>query len=757
MEQVPDPLEKNETHADPRSPAQLTLLCSFIQYVIDCEQAISSGKLKQFNQVQRKQISDLVNITINPKLTKNERQRVMCMITMDAHNRDIVAKLIREEVDRVDHFLWQSQLKPRRDPNNDNLPTYTVLNGFFPYGFEYIGNDGRLVVTPLTDRIYVTSTVGLYLKMGVAPAGPAGTGKTETVKDLSMNFGYTIYVFNCSPEMDYISMGNVFKGLGATGSWGCFDEFNRLRVEVLSVVTVQFKALCDGLKADQHKVTIEGDTVALVHSVGVFITMNPGYIGRAELPEGLKALFRPMTVMVPDLVLICENMLMAEGFQEATALASKFYGLYSLLNDLLSKQLHYDWGLRAVKSVLRVAGGFKRQEPDVDEQIILCRALRDFNTPKIVAQDWVIFFGLLGDLFPGIDPPRKRDMALEDCVAQACDEKGLWKDEYFQRKCVELSELLAIRHCVFVMGPPAAGKSETWRTLAKAQTIGGQKTKVQDINPKSITPQELYGYITLATREWKDGLLSKVMRDMGNENDENPKWIIMDGDLDTNWIESMNSVMDMNKTLTLASNERIPLKPHMKMMFEIRDLRFASLATVSRAGVLYISTDGGEQWRALISSWVENKGKIGASGVVQNVFHSLFKDYCADTLHYLKAECKSIVPLEDMAYIMSLLYMLDTMITEDYLETLSKLDSESEVRAAIEPRGLFLPGSGPLERPCLSLKAQTTVRNLANGGWANLKVFVCQHEALYLIYTWTLRTKRATRLSPGPNLSTFTL
>ena len=146
----------------------------------------------------------------------------MCMITMDAHNRDIVAKLIREEVDRVDHFLWQSQLKPRRDPNNDNLPTYTVLNGFFPYGFEYIGNDGRLVVTPLTDRIYVTSTVGLYLKMGVAPAGPAGTGKTETVKDLSMNFGYTIYVFNCSPEMDYISMGNVFKGLGATGSWGMF-------------------------------------------------------------------------------------------------------------------------------------------------------------------------------------------------------------------------------------------------------------------------------------------------------------------------------------------------------------------------------------------------------------------------------------------------------------------------------------------------------------------------------------------------------
>jgi len=176
--------------------------------------------------------------------------------------------------------------------------------------------------------------------------------------------------------------------------------------------------------------------------------MNPGYIGRAELPEGLKALFRPMTVMVPDMVLICENMLMAEGFQTAKSLASKFYGLYSLLRDLLSKQRFYDWGLRAVKSVLRVAGGFKRAEPDIDEQLILMRALRDLNVPKIAQQDMVIFFGLLGDLFPGINPPRKVDMDLEDAVAVATEELKLHPDEVFMLKVVQLEELLFIRHCV---------------------------------------------------------------------------------------------------------------------------------------------------------------------------------------------------------------------------------------------------------------------------------------------------------------------
>jgi dynein heavy chain len=97
----------------------------------------------------------------------------------------------------------------------------------------------------------------------------------------------------------------------------------------------------------------------------------------------------------------------------------------------------------------------------------------------------------------------------------------------------------------------------------------------------------------LATREWKDGLMSKTMRDLGQIPDSNPKWIVLDGDLDANWIESMNSVMDDNKLLTLASNERIPLKAHMKLIFEIRDLRFATPATVSRAGILYISDSDG--------------------------------------------------------------------------------------------------------------------------------------------------------------------
>ena len=240
--------------------------------------------------------------------------------------------------------------------------------------------------------------------------------------------------------------------------------------------------------------------------------------------------------MIPDLVLICENMLMAEGFVEAKVLASKFYSLYQLCRELLSKQPHYvsrqalevamrekcwrcnyfksdaqltfiyvhpafyfrlfilqDWGLRAIKSVLVVAGSFKRAEPTIPEQVLLMRALRDFNTPKLPTVDEGPFFGLLGDLFPGVDPPRKQDPTLEEAVVTACVKRGLDPDEQFRLKVVQLEELLAIRHCVFVMGPPASGKSTCWQTLAAARAELKRKTKVVDLDPKVQSPEELYG------------------------------------------------------------------------------------------------------------------------------------------------------------------------------------------------------------------------------------------------------------------------
>ena len=270
--------------------------------------------------------------------------------------------------------------------------------------------------------------------MSGAPAGPAGTGKTETTKDLGRALGIMVYVFNCSEQMDYKSIGNIYKGLAQSGAWGCFDEFNRISVEVLSVVAVQVKCIQDAIRDKKERFEFLGEEISLIDTVGIFITMNPGYAGRTELPENLKSLFRPCAMVVPDFELICEIMLVAEGFIEARLLARKFLTLYSLCKELLSKQDHYDWGLRAIKSVLVVAGALKRADPNRAEDQVLMRALRDFNIPKIVTDDLPVFMGLIGDLFPALDVPRKRDLDFEKQIKQAMLDLKLQAEDSFVLK-----------------------------------------------------------------------------------------------------------------------------------------------------------------------------------------------------------------------------------------------------------------------------------------------------------------------------------
>lgn len=128
-----------------------------------------------------------------------------------------------------------------------------------------------------------------------------------------------------------------------------------------------------------------------------------------------------------------------------------------------------------------------------------------------------------------------------------------------------------------------------WKTLFKTYQNLKVKPVCNDLNPKAVTNDELFGVINPATREWKDGILSVLMRDQANMTGEGPRWIILDGDIDPMWIESLNTVMDDNKVLTLASNERIALTKMMRLIFEIYTLKTATPATVSRAGILYIN------------------------------------------------------------------------------------------------------------------------------------------------------------------------
>lgn len=186
------------------------------------------------------------------------------------------------------------------------------------------------------------------------------------------------------------------------------------------------------------------------------------------------------------------------------------------------------------------------------------------------------------------------------------------------------------------------------------------KVTVRDLNPKSVSAEELYGCMNLVTREWREGLLSSVMRDLGKVPDEDPKWIMLDGDLDANWIESMNSVMDDNRMLTLANNERIPLRSHMRLLFEIRDLAFATPATVSRAGVIFISTGSGGQWRSLAAAWV--RGRLEPD-IVKGELSSMFDRYLPPLVEaFAVNRLRALVPVEATTAVRAFLWNMEVLL-----------------------------------------------------------------------------------------------
>ncbi|CAG9462750.1 unnamed protein product [Pedinophyceae sp. YPF-701] len=650
---------------------QMTIVVSRVYFTQEVNEAFSEledgneDALKAEYQRQVDQISDLIDI-INTPLTKNDRKRLITLCTIDVHARDVIQRLIDERVEAGSCFQWQSQLRYFRHEKTGEVQV-NIVDADIRYSYEYIGNVGCLCITPLTDRCYITLTQAQRLVLGGAPAGPAGTGKTETVKDLARALGVMCYVFNCSDQMDYKVMGMIYKGLAQTGAWGCFDEFNRIPVAVLSVCSTQYKTVLDALRMKKERFTFEDVEIPLRDSIMAFITMNPGYPGRAELPESLKALFRPVSMVVPDLGLICEIMLMAEGFQMSKILSRKFIILYKLCEDLLSKSRHYDWKLRAIKTTLYVAGGMKRMaesEAEMTEDKVLLRALRDFNLGKLTSDDTSIFMGLLNDLFPKTveKVPRAIDYEFEAQIKKAAKELALQGDERFCLKISQLREIFVVRWSVFLLGPAGCGKSAIWKTLKRAQNNFGEKTDSKPINPKSVTRNELYGFLHPQTREWKEGLISTTFRNMATDGERVYKhqWIVLDGDIDAEWIESMNTVMDDNKMLTLASNERIPLKDSMRLLLEINHMVHCSPATVSRGGVIFVNQDD-VGWKPAKDSWIEGLECDQYRGLLT----TLFEKYVETSLEHCRRNFKTVVPLEPIQQVQTICKILEGILPSE--------------------------------------------------------------------------------------------
>lgn len=595
-------------------PAQIMILATLVNWSMGVDNSLNQGAdcanaLKAVLASIEGKLQIMAE-SVLLELPSDTRKKFEQLITELVHQRNVTRDLIEGGVSDPHDFRWLYHLRFNYNPKAAKLTEklqISLSNANFYYGFEYLGIGERLVQTPLTDRCYLTLTQALRFRMGGNPFGPAGTGKTESVKALGAQLGRFVVVMNCDESFDFSAMGRLFCGLCQVGAWGCFDEFNRLEERILSAVSQQILTIQRGLLERQGRIELLGRSIKLHDNVGIFVTMNPGYAGRSNLPDNLKTLFRSVAMVVPDRQLIAQVMLYSQGIVTAEQLSGKVVELFMQCEAQMSKQSHYDFGLRALKTLLVSAGGLKRMALEGDdfstdgdalaivEKKVLIQGACNNVVPKLVAEDLVVFSKILEDVFPGSEVARMEDDTLKEKVLEVCGAKSYVPGEKWVQKILQIQQVLEMRHGIMAVGPSGVGKSSAVRVLLGAlEKVDGIKGEIYVIDPKAMDKEGLYGVLDGTTMEWTDGVFTSILRTiLNNQKGEADRrhWILFDGDVDPEWAENLNSALDDNKLLTLPSGERLGIPNNMRIILEVDSLKQATPATVSRCGMIWFSED----------------------------------------------------------------------------------------------------------------------------------------------------------------------
>jgi len=467
------------------------------------------------------------------------------IIILSIHDIKVIKHLIQHNVEDVNSWLWRANL--RHYFENGQV---TVRQGDFEvaYGNNFLDNTDRLVITPLTIRAYMNHMAGICLRKPFCATGPAGTGKTETVKDLAKNLGYKTFVLNCSDQMDTDLFTEFLPKVAELPALMCWDEFNRIPLEVVKVAGKSFEDVMKNNNKSQ---------------LSVAYTCNPGYAGRVKLPEEFEDNHIRIKMHVPDRQTIIEAMLATQGFLTWENNAEYIARLLQDCELYLSKQPYYDFGLRCIKSIIKTAG-------------CLLKNCSDSKTEADAIKNSILFTIAARSTKSDIECLTKM---VNNFYPNQSNFNLMSKSDIFVHT-------LGIRHAVLAYGP----ENEAVKFARSAAEKDGYN--IFEVNYFSGCLESFYGAFTVNNETWKDGSFTSLIRQTSNSDEKNlilvtgvehlgsPGTAIM--------MEQLNMLFDDNKKLCLANNELLALGKNTRVCIAGGNCDHWSPASVSRVGVVSI-------------------------------------------------------------------------------------------------------------------------------------------------------------------------
>eukprot|EP00929_Paragymnodinium_shiwhaense_P038466 TRINITY_DN20312_c0_g5_i1.p1 TRINITY_DN20312_c0_g5~~TRINITY_DN20312_c0_g5_i1.p1 ORF type:complete len:4379 (-),score=957.45 TRINITY_DN20312_c0_g5_i1:503-13639(-) len=639
-------------------PCQVALAVGNVYWTQETALALDAGKIEDYHKQCNAQLVGLVT-SLKQLTGAVSRPSTTALVIHSVHNRDIVSHLSKTKGITSKDYEWTCQMRYYWKIESQRCDV-CMMHATLRYGFEYVGVGEQLVITPLTDRCYTALMAAFHMKRSASLEGAAGVGKTETAKSLAKALAAECFVFNCNSEINNATLAKFFKGAASSGIFCCFDELNHMRSDVLSCLAELLRMLHFSIAAKLKYFVLDDMELKLIPSCAVVSTFNPGFVGRSELPDNLKACIRPCAMMKPDFALIVEIDLYAHiVVMDAKNLARKIITSLRLAAELVSSQDHYDFGMRTLKAVLhRIRTLREEYGPTRNEAVLTLQAIKSVNLPKLTSDDADLFLSIVEPLFPNVeasnwDTPR----SLKGLLQEVAQESGLQPEDEFIRKCAQLYQTLLARPGVLILGDPASGKTQVENVLAAAlrkksaqeglapnyasegqvsasqdntpvpvsssvvsiapvpvrdplaDRLGESHTwlpvRIERINPKAVTLGQLYGKLDENAHEWVEGIIVLAVRAAIAAEGGCRDWVVLDGPVDPQWMESMNSALDDCRSLCASSGEILPMPANLTMLFEVDDLQSGSPAAISRCGIVYLEerTVG---WQAIFQSWLDN-------------------------------------------------------------------------------------------------------------------------------------------------------